>query len=140
MKSLKSLIRLHRHRVDERRRQLKDLESMREQFLAAAASLNEALAAEGAVASAAPETAFTYGDYATSVRERRDKLFTSIEEVDGQIAAAREALSEAYQDLKKYEITQANRDRVAAVRAARIEQATLDEVGLNMYRRGRTSA
>lgn len=140
MKSLKSLIRLHRHRVDERRRQLKDLESMREQFLAAAASLNEALAAEGAVASAAPETAFTYGDYATSVRERRDKLFTSIEEVDGQITAAREALSEAYQDLKKYEITQANRDRVAAVRAARIEQATLDEVGLNMYRRGRTSA
>jgi hypothetical protein len=69
------------------------------------------------------------------MRERRGRLLDSAAETDQEIEHARHAVSAAFQELKKYEVTQANRDRMAAERAARLEQANLDEIGLTIHRR-----
>ena len=135
MKGLKSLIRLHKFRLDERRRGLQELETLRLRLDAALVRLEAEVRAEKRTVETAPEMAFAFADYAASARDRRDKLVDSIDETKQQIEQAREAVNEAFQELKKYEITQANRERMAARRAARLEQAELDEVGLNVYRR-----
>ena len=52
-----------------------------------------------------------------------------------QVAEAREKLNDAYRDLKKYEIAQESRDTREALELVRREQETLDEIGLQGYRR-----
>ncbi len=135
MKGLKSLIRLHRFRLDERRRGLQELETLRLRLDAALARLEAEVRAEKVTVETAPEMAFAFADYAASARERRRKLIDSIDEAERQIEQARDAVNEAFQELKKYQITQANRERMAAQRAARLEQANLDEIALTVYRR-----
>lgn len=135
MRGLKSLIRLHRFLLDERRRTLKDLEALGAQLTAALRRLEDELDAEMKAVEAAPELAFAFADYSAGARERRGTLIDSIGETERRIARARDAVNAAFQDLKKYEITQANRERLAAARAARVEQTNLDEIGLTMFRR-----
>ncbi len=135
MKGLKSLIRLHKFRLDERRRGLQELETLRLRLDAALARLEAEVRAEKVTVETAPEMAFAFADYAASARERRLKLIDSIDETERQIEQARDAVNEAFRELKKYQITQANRERMAAQRAARLEQANLDEIGLIVYRR-----
>ncbi len=135
MKGLKSLIRLHKFRLDERRRGLQELETLRQRLDAALARLEAEVRAEKRTVETAPEMAFAFADYAASARERRLKLIDSIDETERQIEQARDAVNEAFRELKKYQITQANRERLAAQRAARLEQANLDEIGLTVYRR-----
>ncbi len=135
MKDLKSLIRLHKFLLDEKRRSLQDLESLRVHFDTALARLEAEVRAEKRTVETAPEMAFAFADYAASARERRLYLIDSIDETERQIEQARDAVNEAFRELKKYQITQANRERMAAQRAARLEQANLDEIGLIVYRR-----
>ena len=135
MKGLKSLIRLHKFRLDERRRGLQELETLRQRLNAMLARLKAEVSAEKRTVESAPEMAFAFADYAASARERRLKLIDSVDETERQIEQARDAVNQAFQELKKYEITQANRERLAAQRAARLEQAKLDEIGLTVYRR-----
>jgi len=135
VRNLTSLIRLHKFLLDERRRGLKELESLRAQLGAALARLESEISAEKKTVESAPEMAFAFAEYAAGARERRGKLNQSIDDTEQQIERARDAVNEAFQELKKYEITQANRERLAARRAARLEQASLDEIGLDVYRR-----
>ncbi len=135
MKDLNGLIRLHKFRLDERRRGLQDLESLRVHFDTALAQLEAEVRAEIRTVEAAPEMAYAFADYAASARQRQRRLIDSIEESERQIEQARDAVNQAFQELKKYQITQANRERMAAQRAARLEQANLDEIGLITYRR-----
>ncbi len=135
MKDLKSLIRLQKFLLDEKRRSLQEMESLRVHFDTALARLEAEVRAETRTVETSPEMAFAFADYAASARERRLKLIDSIDESERQIERARDAVNEAFQELKKYQITQANRQRMAAQRAARLEQANLDEIGLITYRR-----
>ena len=55
--------------------------------------------------------------------------------MEEQVTEAREKLNDAYRDLKKYEIAQKSRDTREALELVRREQETLDEIGLQGYRR-----
>ena len=137
MSQLKQLIRLHRFILDEKRRMLKDLESLRGKLEEVVLGLDSEIAVEQARIDEAPELAFGYGGYTAAMRERRARIVESVADTEQEIEEARQAVAAAFQELKKYEVTQANRERMAAERAARIEQANLDEIGLSIYRRRR---
>ena len=66
---------------------------------------------------------------------RREDLNQGILRMEEQVAEAREKLNDAYRDLKKYEIVQESRETREALELARREQETLDEIGLQAYRR-----
>jgi flagellar export protein FliJ len=73
--------------------------------------------------------------YAAIARKRRDKLARSITDVEQEIERAREAVQEAFQELKRYEQALANRKARAADAARRRDQTAADEVGIEMFRR-----
>ena len=137
-KTLKNLVRLQEWQVDEKRRKLGGLLSLVADLEDRARRLEEELLAEQAVAAAAPEEAgFLYGAYAETVIERRQRLADSIARAEDEIAAAREELRDAYRELKKYEIAEENRVVREREELDRVEQAFLDEVGLQSFRRRR---
>jgi len=138
MSAIDSLVRLHRWQLDEHRRQLADLDLLAQKLRAEKTRLAEEEATEQIVAGASLEAATAYGGFARHLIERREKIEQSIISVEQQIATAREALAETYQEMKRYEIALANRVTQRRKRSERQQQRTLDEVGIDAYRR-RTS-
>jgi flagellar FliJ protein len=135
MSALESLIRLHRWQLDERRRQLADLDGLAEKLSQEQARLTAEEKSEQAVALASREAAFTYGEYARQLVERRQRIEQSLASVREQVALARENLAETYREVKRYEIASANRAQQQRKRLARQQQRTLDEIGIDNYRR-----
>ena len=72
---------------------------------------------------------YAYPTYAKAAIQRRENLKRSADELRGQLADAKDALAEAFEDLKKVELLD-ERDQVRerAVENAR-EQAELDQIG-----------
>ena len=137
-KDLHNLIKINEWDVDEKRRKLGELLRLLDNLEAQARALEEELAREQQTAKESPEEAgFLYGEYAETVIDRRERIQDSIQQMEVAIEEAREELRLAYVELKKYEVAQENRDRRAALEQGRRDQAELDAVGLESYRRNR---
>lgn len=139
MSALESLIRVNRWRLDEQRRQLAELDRLAERLRGESLRLEQELANEQRAAGASYEAGLGYPNFAQDVIERRRKLAASLAEVESQIAAARDAVSETFGEMKRYELAAANRakrDRLAAARKQGIAQ---DEIAMQMYRRRRAA-
>jgi flagellar export protein FliJ len=135
MTALDSLIRVNRWKIDEQRRQVGELERLAERLREEGGRLAQEMAGEQRIAGASLEAGFAYAGYARELIERREKLAGSLAEVEERMRAAREELAEAFREMKRYEITAANRakrERVANDRRQRILQ---DEVALQIHRR-----
>lgn len=128
MKTRDSLIRLKRFQVDEKRRQLSQIESMISEFNRMADELDEQIKSEQQRVGITDVTHFAYPTFAKAAADRRDNLRNSAHELDDQLQRAQDALSEAIEDLKKFEQLEERdqqRDRTAQEMA---EQDQLDEV------------
>lgn len=134
MRGLDGIIRLRKWQLDEVRRALADLEKMRADLIADLDQLANEVDREQTVAADDPATA-NYGAYARGVIDRRETLRRSIGEVDQAIKAKRDEVTEAFRELKKYEIATARAHERELLAADRREQAEGDEVGLQIYRR-----
>jgi flagellar protein FliJ len=135
MKGLETLVRLHRWQLDERRRELADIERLIAQLQAEAERLAEELKTEQAVARESESGSRAYGPYAQTIAVRQRRLAATIVEVEARAVAAREAVAEEFRELKRHEMTLAERERRAKAELERKNQAVLDEIGLNVHRR-----
>jgi len=134
--NIKSLIRLHEWNVDEKRRKLGELLRLQGDLEEQLRQLEAEHERERQAAMDDPTGAgLTYPNYATHVRQRRDNLKDSIEQMEIVIGYARDELADAYQELKKYETVEENRQRRYELEQSRREQILLDEVALNQHRR-----
>ncbi|MDQ4061937.1 MAG: flagellar export protein FliJ [Pseudomonadota bacterium] len=134
MKSRDSLIRLKRFHVDEKRRQVAQIEMMIAEFERLAADLDQQIRAEQERTGIHDVSHYAYPTFARAAMQRRDNLRTSTEELRTQLQDARDQLAEAFEDLKKFELLdERDSERERLVQAAR-EQATLDETALQMRR------
>ena len=134
MKSRDSLIRLKRFQVDEKRRQVAQIEMMIAEFERLAADLDQQIRAEQERTGIHDVNHYAYPTFARAAMQRRDNLRTSTEELRTQLQDARDQLAEAFEDLKKFELLdERDSERERLVQAAR-EQATLDETALQMRR------
>ena len=104
MKSRNSLIRLKRFQVDEKRRQVVQIEMMIAEFERMAAELDEQILAEQKRSGISDVAHFAYPTFAKAAMARRDNLMESANELRGQLDAAQAALSEAVEDMKKIEL------------------------------------
>jgi len=137
MSALDQLIRLHRWRLDELRRHLTDVEALAAKLEEQRRRLDTDDKREQSLAGASAEAAFAYPAYARQLIERRRKLAQSQSEAAEQIAKAQAALAEAFQELKRYETAAANRVRQQQRREQIRQQQTLDEIGIDRFRRQR---
>ena len=134
MKSRETLIRLRKFQVDEKRRRVAQIESMVADFDRMAGDLDREIATEQERAGIHDPTHFAYPTYAKAALGRRDNLKRSADELKGQLNDAKEALSEAFEELKKVELLdERDQSRERAEEAAR-EQAELDAIALGRTR------
>lgn len=134
MKSRETLIRLKKFQVDEKRRRVVQIETMIAEFDRMAADLDREILQEQERANIHDPTHFAYPTYAKAAMMRRDNLRRSADELHGQLVDAKDALAEAFDELKKVELLDERdqlRERVAE--DAR-EQSELDRIGLVMAR------
>jgi flagellar FliJ protein len=137
-KNLNTLIRLHKYRVDEKRRSLGELLGEVASLETRSKNLEHEIIAEQQTASAAPDSVgMFYGAYAKEVVNKRNEILTQISDFEAQITATQEEMRSEYQDLKIFEISQERRDQITALETTKMEQATLDELGLETHRRRR---
>lgn len=135
MSGLDSLIRLHRWKLEEKRRALADLESLMDELKSRATSLEAEIISEQKAATGSEEAGFAYPAYAAKAIHRREVLAQSAAELDERIEAAREAVKASFQDAKKYEVAQERKLERERIVAARRERIVEDDMALDMFRR-----
>lgn len=136
MRGLTTLIRLHKSAVDDRRRVLAALREQRQNLVDELETLERDLLREQAVAAGALEASLTYAGFARHVIGERERLNRAIAVMDGEIARAEDALAEAFQELKRYELALEEQQRRRAEELKRHETQRLDETaGVRFGRR-----
>jgi flagellar FliJ protein len=135
-KGLHRLIRLHQYRVDEKRRSLGKLLGEAALLEEKSKNLEHEIIAEQEIANLAPDSVgMFYGHYATAAVKKREKIALEIDGFAKSIAVAQEEMREEYKDMKVFVITQESHDRTVALETIKEEQAILDELGQEAYRR-----
>jgi flagellar protein FliJ len=130
MKSRDTLIRLKKFYVDEKRRKVMQIESMIGAFERMAGELEREIKIEQDRAGIHDPGHFAYPTYAKAAIQRRENLNRSADELKVQLDDAREALAEAFEELKKIELLdERDQMRERASEAAQ-EQSELDAIGL----------
>ena len=133
--NLNSLIRLYEWKLDEKRRKLGEAMQSLANLGDEARRLQQEHLNEEHVASGSPnEAGFYYGQFVKTAVENRDRLRLAVAQAEEEVEAAMEELKDAHQELKKFKITQSDRDRQKAEEEGRREQTYLDEVGLQIFR------
>jgi hypothetical protein len=95
MKSRESLVRLKQFQVNEKTRQLSQIQLMMAEMQKMAAELEYQIAAEERKAGISDPAHFAYPTFAKAARQRADNLQISIRELKVQLDAAEIALEEA---------------------------------------------
>ncbi len=128
MRSRESLIRLKQFQVDEKRRQVAQIESMIAEFQRMADDLDEQIKAEQARVGITDVGHFAYPTFAKAAAQRRDNLLHSAAELQDQLDRAREDLAVAVEELKKFELLEEREQMRERAEQDAEEQARLDEI------------
>ncbi|QQR37213.1 flagellar export protein FliJ [Devosia oryziradicis] len=124
-----SLIRLKKFQVDEKRRQVAQIEMMIADFERMAAELDQQIEIEHTKTGISDVAHFAYSTFAKAALTRRDNLLNSANDMKGKLEAAQDALAEALEDLKKVELLDQREHQREAAEQLKIEQDQFDEIG-----------
>jgi flagellar FliJ protein len=103
MKSRDGVLRLKRFHVEEKRRQVAQIDLTVAEFERIAKELDDQVRGEQERSGIRDVNHFAYPTFAKAAMQRRDNLLASAKELAGQRAAAQAELDEATADLKKLE-------------------------------------
>ena len=131
-----SLIRLKKFQVDEKRRQVAQIEMMIADFERMASELDQQIEIEQQKTGISDVLHFAYSTFAKAAIARRDNLLASAHDMKDKLEAAQDALAKAIEDLKKIELLDQREHGREIAEQAKIEQAEYDEIG--RYRHQRT--
>jgi flagellar export protein FliJ len=134
MKSRETLIRLKKFQVDEKRRKVMQIETMIAEFERMGNDLEREIKVEQDRAGIHDPTHFAYPTYAKAAIARRENLKRSADELKGQLSDAKDALAEAFEELKKVELLDERDQARERAEQAQREQAELDAIGLMRVR------
>ena len=136
MKSLSTLIKLEKARVDDHRRLLAQLQDVLARIEGEIEDLHAARVREEAVAAAAPPAErLTLLPFLEQVRLRLEALTKAKQDAEDAIAVARDRLAELFENQKRYEIIRDQQAEAALLEENRQEQLTLDEIAAQTHER-----
>ena len=104
MRSRDTLIRLQQFKVEDRQRDVQDLESMIADFAKKEAELQQMISHEEERCGISDPNHFSYPTTAKASRGRRDNLLRSIDELKVQLVIAEEKLEEEQSEMRKLEL------------------------------------
>jgi flagellar export protein FliJ len=123
MKSRDAVSRLKRFEVEEKQRKVAEIETMIGDFNQMAHDLDRQIAIEQERAGVSDTSHYAYPTFAKAAIQRRDNLLASAADLEAKLSAARDTLSEAFEDLKKIELLEerdAERMKIEQARAAEL--------------------
>ena len=121
MKSRENLLRLKHFQVEDKTRQLTQIELMINEFSRMAEELDTQIRLEEEKSGISDISHFAYPTFAKAARQRRDNLANSISDLNEKREAAEQALADAEEELKKAQRLE-NRDANAGSDASVDEQ------------------
>ena len=124
-----SLIRLKKFQVDEKRRQVAQIEMMITDFERMASELDQQIEIEHTKTGISDVAHFAYSTFAKAALTRRDNLLNSASDMRGKLEAAQDGLAEALEDLKKVELLDQREHQREAAEQLKVEQSEYDEIG-----------
>jgi len=124
-----SLIRLKKFQVDEKRRQVAQIEMMIADFERMASELDQQIEIEQTKTGISDVAHFAYSTFAKAALTRRDNLLNSANDMKGKLEAAQDGLAEALEDLKKVELLDQREHQREAQEQLKVEQQEYDEIG-----------
>ncbi len=104
MRSRDTLLRLHRFRTADKRRQVADIEGMIQDFVRKYDDLDSQVKFEESRNGVSDPSHFNYSMAAKAARSRRDNVMKSIGELKDQLADAQTALAEVETELRRAEM------------------------------------
>lgn len=137
MKTINTLIRVHKQRLDDKRIRLVEIENERDRLRRSIDDLAAELESEKRTAATSYDAAQTFTAYAARIGERRRAYENEMIAIGSRIVKVAEEVAEAFRELKKYEISRDLRQDRENMLEARREQALFDEIGSAIRRRGR---
>jgi flagellar protein FliJ len=124
-----SLIRLKKFQVDEKRRQVTQIEMMIADFERMASELDQQIEIEQTKTGISDIAHFAYSTFAKAAAARRDNLLASANDMKSQLEVAQDALAEAVEELKKVELLDQREHGRELAEEAKAEQSEYDEMG-----------
>jgi flagellar protein FliJ len=104
MRSRENMLRLHRFKHEERRRQVAEIEMMIADFLKKQDELEAHIRMEESRNGISDPSHYNYSTAAKASRVRRDNLLLSIGELKDQLEAAKSALADEEAEVRKIEL------------------------------------
>jgi flagellar FliJ protein len=123
MRSRDTLIRLQQFKVEEKRRDVADIEAMIADFLRKEGELLQQIQLEEERAGVSDPKHFNYPTTAKAIRGRRENLLRSVDELKNQLTDANEALEEQQSELRKLELLMVKDDGLKAANSPASENA-----------------
>lgn len=139
MTALKSMVRVHGWVLEEKRRDLAELQIFVDKLKKDLEALDHNVEAERAAAGRSEEANLAYPAFVAAALDRRKRLCETIFNLEQEVEAARDAVAEAFKELKAFEMAHENQERREAEGRSRAERIALDEMGVSLYRRNSAS-
>ncbi|MCQ2913879.1 MAG: hypothetical protein MJ247_01635 [Alphaproteobacteria bacterium] len=134
-RSIKTLIKLEKTRLDEKQRALGRLLRFEKSLKNRKILLANQFIEEEKVAKIDQVAALTFGAYVDWNINENKRVDKALAETKSEIRVMRIDIRESFREIKTLEIVLENRRKRARMEQERKDNAFLDEVGLNLYRR-----
>ena len=128
-----SLIRLKKFNVDEKRRQVMQIEMMIADFERMATELDQQIEIEQTKTGISDVAHFAYSTFAKAALQRRDNLLASANDMRSKLENAQDQLAEALEDLKKIELLDQREHERERQEQNKLEQQDFDEVARQRF-------
>lgn len=136
MADLDPLIRVRRHAVEQKQKFLAELYRQAEEMEQQKTSMLETLAEERKkVDEMGVEALGYFGHYSEAVKTRVEDIDEAMKKLNNRIEAARDDMARAFEELKKIEITNEQRQEAERAELAKKEADALDDIAIESYRR-----
>ena len=136
MADLSSLIRVQKHELDEKQRELGRLYEKLDTYETYKSNLIKQREQEVALtAEDAGALSFTIAGFLEKSKQQEDLVDQHIETTLNEIEVVRDAMMERFAELKKYELTQEERHRIEEKERKLKEGRMFDDIALDGFRR-----
>lgn len=138
MAKLSGLIKVQKHRVDEKQKILARLYREQEELEQKKQELLEQIEKETHIANQMdddPITRLSFANFVDNTKTKIAKLDDDIDKVKMRVELAQDKIREAFEELKKTEIVERNRKTEEKKKIAKKVSQELDEIGIEGYRR-----
>lgn len=138
MAKLDSLIRYHKHELDEQQKQLSELNSLAQKIEQDIEALEEQKQKEMDASQNDPMFASTLPGYLQRCKKKKEELELSLQFVEEKIIETTDLVRDKFAELKKYELVQQRRQEEAEQKRLKSENQEFDEIGIEGHRRKST--